>query len=132
MLKIHYDSHNRYENETLRKNNNKKRNSFQSQSIIARSKYATTCRFALSRNYWVSPELPHSIPFKKKKGQSLTTKEKSHNKTLSKKRILIENVNRQCKIFRIVKDIYRGKHKSYALNWHLIAAIVNLWSAPFI
>jgi hypothetical protein len=22
--------------------------------------------------------------------------------------------------------IYRGKHKNYALNWHLIAAIVNL------
>jgi hypothetical protein len=58
--------------------------------------------------------------------RSLTTKEKSHNKTLSKKRILIENVNRQCKIFRIVKDIYRGKHKNYALNWHLIKAIVNL------
>ena len=66
------------------------------------------------------------IPFKKKKGQSLTTKEKSHNKILSKKRILIENVNRQCKIFWIVKDIYHGKHKNYALNWHLIKAIVNL------
>ena len=66
------------------------------------------------------------IPFKKKKGQPLTTNEKSHNKARSKKRILIENVNRQCKIFRIVKDIYRGKHKNYALNWHLIAAIVNL------
>ncbi|MCX7074025.1 MAG: transposase [Methylococcales bacterium] len=36
------------------------------------------------------------IAFKKKKGQSLTTKEKSHNKALSKKRILIENVNRLC------------------------------------
>ena len=66
------------------------------------------------------------IPFKKKKGQPLTTNEKSHNKARSKKRILIENVNRQCKIFRIVKDIYRGKHKNYALNWHLIDAIVNL------
>lgn len=66
-----------------------------------------------------------TIPFKKKKGQSLTTEEKAHNKALSKKRILIENVNRQCKIFRIVKDVYRGKHKNYTLNWHLIAAIVN-------
>ena len=36
------------------------------------------------------------IAFKKKKGQSLTTKEKSHNKALSKKHILIENVNRLC------------------------------------
>jgi hypothetical protein len=65
------------------------------------------------------------IPFKKKKGKSLTTKEKAHNKALSKQRVLVENVNRQCKIFRIVKDVYRGKHKNYSLNWHLISAIVN-------
>jgi hypothetical protein len=67
-----------------------------------------------------------SIPFKKKKGKSLSAEEKAHNKALSKQRILIENVNRQCKIFRIVKDVYRGKHKNYSLNWHLISAIVNL------
>jgi hypothetical protein len=66
------------------------------------------------------------IPFKKKKGKSLTAQEKAHNKALSKQRISVENVNRQCKIFRIVKDVYRGKHKNYSLNWHLISAIVNL------
>jgi hypothetical protein len=74
----------------------------------------------------VKYHLKSTIPFKKKKGQPLTAEEKAHNKTLSKKRVLIENVNRQCKIFRIVKDVYRGKHKNYALNWHLISAIVNL------
>jgi DDE superfamily endonuclease/Helix-turn-helix of DDE superfamily endonuclease len=73
----------------------------------------------------VKYHLKSTIPFKKKKGQSLTIQEKAHNKALSKKRISIENVNRQCKIFRIVKDIYRGKHKNYTLNWHLVAAIVN-------
>jgi len=65
------------------------------------------------------------IPIKKKKGRLLTAEEKAHNKSLAKKRILIENVNRRCKIFRIVKDIYRGKHKNYSLTWNLVAALVN-------
>ena len=33
---------------------------------------------------------------------------------------------RRCKIFRIVKDVYRGKHKHYSLTWNLVAALVNL------
>ena len=66
-----------------------------------------------------------TIPFKNKKGQSLSAEEKAHNKALSKQRILIENVNRRCKIFRIVKEVYRGKHANYGRNWHLVAAIVN-------
>jgi hypothetical protein len=52
--------------------------------------------------------------------------DKAHNKALSKHRIVIEHVNRRCKIFRIVKDVYRGKHKNYSLNWSLVAALVNL------
>ncbi len=47
-----------------------------------------------------------TIPTKKKKNQELTDEEKRHNRELSKKRILIENVNRRCKIFRIAKDVY--------------------------
>ena len=65
------------------------------------------------------------IPIKKKKGQALTTEEKANNKALSKRRIFIENVNRRCKIFRIVKDVYRGKHKNFSLAWNLVAALVN-------
>ena len=59
-----------------------------------------------------------SLPIKKKKGQPLSAKDKAHNKELSKQRIFIEHVNRRCKIFRIVKEIYRGKHKNYSLTWH--------------
>ena len=66
------------------------------------------------------------IPIKKKKGVPSTAKIKIHNKALSKRRILIENINRLCKIFRCVKDVYRGKHKNYGLNWRLVAALVNL------
>src|SRR5665647_1262304 len=57
-----------------------------------------------------------TLPVKKKKGQSLSAEDKAHNKALSKQRIFIEHVNRRCKIFRIVKDVYRGKHKNYSLT----------------
>jgi len=67
-----------------------------------------------------------TLPVKKKKGQSLSAEDKAHNKALSKQRVFIEHVNRRCKIFRIVKDVYRGKHKNYSLTWSLVAALVNL------
>jgi hypothetical protein len=67
-----------------------------------------------------------TLPVKKKKGQPLSAEDKAHNKALSKQRIFIEPVNRRCKIFRIVKDVYRGKHKHYSLTWNLVAALVNL------
>ena len=66
------------------------------------------------------------IPMKKKRGIPHTTEAKAHNKALSKRRILIENINRWCKVFRCVKDVYRGKHKNYGLIWRLVAALVNL------
>jgi hypothetical protein len=67
------------------------------------------------------------IPIKKK-GITRTIETKTHNRTLSKRRVLIENINRLCKIFRSVKEIYRGKHKNYGLIWRLVAALVNLRS----
>jgi len=67
-----------------------------------------------------------TLPIKMKKGQLLSAEDKAHNKALSKQRIFIEHVNRRCKIFKIVKDIYRGKHKNYSLTWNLVAALVNL------
>ena len=65
------------------------------------------------------------IPLKKKKGIPHTTEAKAHNKALSTRRILIENINRLCKIFRCTKEVYRGKHKNYGLIWRLVAAFVN-------
>ena len=70
--------------------------------------------------------LNSSLPVKKKKGQPLSAQDKIHNKALAKQRVAIEHVNRRCKIFRIVKDVYRGKHKNYSLTWSLVAALVNL------
>ncbi|MFK5970380.1 MAG: hypothetical protein QM487_09710, partial [Candidatus Marithrix sp.] len=59
-------------------------------------------------------------------GVPRTAKTKAHNQALSKRRILIENINPTCKIFRCVKYVYRAKHKNYSLIWLLMAAIVNL------
>lgn len=66
------------------------------------------------------------LPCKRTKNKPLTDEEKAHNRALAKQRIAIEHVNRRCKIFRIVKSTYRGKHKNYSLNWHVVAALVNL------
>jgi uncharacterized protein (DUF2344 family) len=65
------------------------------------------------------------IPIKKPKGGKLTKVQKKYNHLLSKKRILIENIIRRCKIFRITKDVYRGKHKNHGKIWNLIAGLVS-------
>ena len=65
-------------------------------------------------------------PIKKPKGKKLTKRQKLYNHLLSKKRIVVENIIRRCKIFRIAKDVYRGKHKNHRKVWNLIAGLVNL------
>jgi hypothetical protein len=66
------------------------------------------------------------IPIKKTKNKPLTKEDKQCNRQLAKIRIKIEHVNRRCKIFRIVKETYRGKHKNYGKIWNVVAALVNL------
>ena len=66
------------------------------------------------------------IPHKNSKNKPLTDEQKNHNRTLSKTRVVIEHLNRECKIFRIVKDVFRGKHRNYGKNWNCIVALVNL------
>ena len=65
-------------------------------------------------------------PIKKTKNKPLTAEDKKYNRELAKRRIPIEHVNRRCKIFRIAKETYRGKHKNYSKTWNVIAALVNL------
>lgn len=69
--------------------------------------------------------LKAELPFKKSKKKPLTTEQKEYNRQLARKRVPIEHKNRQFKIFRIVKETYRGKHKNYGLNWNLVAGLVN-------
>ncbi len=65
-------------------------------------------------------------PIKKKKGIPLTKEETRFNRGLSKQRVVIEHINRRCKIFRVAKETYRGKHKNYGKVWNIIAGLVNL------
>ena len=64
-------------------------------------------------------------PVKKSKHHPLTKEQKAHNRTLSKKRIFIENVIRKLKVFRILSERYRNRRKRFALRFNLIAGICN-------
>ena len=66
------------------------------------------------------------IPIKSTKKRPLSREDKKHNRKLAKQRIFVENVIRRIKIFRICKEIYRGKHKNYGKIWNIIAGFVNL------
>lgn len=66
------------------------------------------------------------IPRKKTKLNELTIQQKKENKTLAKQRIPVEHINRRCKIFRITKETYRGKHKNYGKVWNIVGGLVNL------
>ncbi len=65
-------------------------------------------------------------PKKKSKKRPLTEEDKKYNKGLAKQRTPVEHINRRCKIFRIAKETYRGKHKHYSKVWNVITALVNL------
>ena len=66
------------------------------------------------------------VPHKSSKHHPLSKAQKQDNRQLAKERIIIEHRNRECKIFRICKERYRGKHKNYEKTWKLVSAIVNL------
>ena len=65
-------------------------------------------------------------PFKKSKHHPLTKKQKHRNRTLARKRILIEHILRRLKVFRILSERYRNRRRRFALRFNLIAAIYNL------
>ena len=57
--------------------------------------------------------------------QAVEKQAKRFNREVSQRRIGIEHVNRRCKIFRIAKQRYRGKHKNYGKVINVIAGLVN-------
>ena len=66
------------------------------------------------------------IPKKKSNKNPLTKGDKRQNHRLSSSRVIIENVIREVKIFRIVAEKYRNRRKRFGLRFNLIAAIFNL------
>lgn len=66
------------------------------------------------------------IPHKKPKGGQLSPEQKKFNRELAKKRIKVENVIREIKIFRVVSDIYRNRRRGHGIKISIIAGIVNM------
>ena len=70
--------------------------------------------------------LPNAIiPVKATKKHELTEEEKEFNTNHSRKRIAIEHINRELKIFRICKEVYRNKGNRGLLRVKLIASLYN-------
>jgi len=65
-------------------------------------------------------------PDKKSKLHPLSQEQKASNRVLSQKRILVENIIRRLKIFRILSERYRNRRKRFGLRFNLIAAICNM------
>jgi transposase len=65
-------------------------------------------------------------PVKKTKLHPLDKEQVHTNRTLSRKRIVIEHIFRKLKVFRILKERYRNRRKRFALRFSLIAAVYNM------
>jgi hypothetical protein len=64
-------------------------------------------------------------PKKKPKKGQLTKDEKRANRELSRRRIVVENVIRSLKIFRILLERYRNRRRRFSLRFNLIAGLYN-------
>jgi hypothetical protein len=64
-------------------------------------------------------------PKKKPKNGELSSVEKLENRNLSRKRILIENINAKIKVFKITANKYRNRRKRFGLRMALICGIIN-------
>jgi DDE superfamily endonuclease len=67
-----------------------------------------------------------NFPKKKPKNGALTPEEKEENRQLSKERIFVEHLIRRLKIFRILRERYRLRRKSYRAVISSICGLVRL------
>ncbi|HBT75939.1 MAG TPA: hypothetical protein DEB39_03240 [Planctomycetaceae bacterium] len=65
------------------------------------------------------------IPIKKKKKGELSDEEKAFNKELSRRRIVIENINAKIKAFKLMSYPYRNRRRRHELRTKLVCAILN-------
>jgi hypothetical protein len=79
-----------------------------------------TCLLADSGYQGMLAFHPNSqTPVKKSKLHPLSQEQKASNRMLSRKRILIENIIRRLKIFRILSERYRNRRKRFGLRFNL-------------
>jgi hypothetical protein len=62
---------------------------------------------------------------KTRKKNPLTKADKKQNQIISSERVLVENVIRKVKIFKIMAEKYRNRRKRFKLRPNLICAIIN-------
>ena len=60
-----------------------------------------------------------------RKAVPLTAEQKAFNRTLASERVLVENVIRRLKVFRILKETYRHRRRRHGLRVHLLAGLYN-------
>lgn len=65
------------------------------------------------------------IPYKKRQSKKLSLEQKKFNRQLASERIIIENIHRSLKIFRILSSRYRNQRRRFGLRFNLIAGIYN-------
>lgn len=65
------------------------------------------------------------LPKKKPRGGKLTAQDQAKNRNLAQRRVVIEQVNRCLKIFRILAERYRNRRRRFGLRCNLIAALYN-------
>ena len=66
------------------------------------------------------------IPFKKTRNGELTAEQKAYNRNLSKKRIKVEHVIREVKVFKIMSETYRNRLDGHNIKKNIISGIVNM------
>ena len=64
-------------------------------------------------------------PIKGTKKKPLSKQDKKHNKEIGSKRVIVEHIIREIKIFKILSYPYRNRRKPFGLRVNLIAAIYN-------
>ena len=65
------------------------------------------------------------LPKKKPRGGKLSAADKAYNRELAQERVVIEQVNRRLKIFKILSERYRNRRRRFGLRCNLIAALYN-------
>lgn len=66
-----------------------------------------------------------ALPKRNSKKHPLTKQERKQNHQISSERVLVENVIRKIKIFRIMAEKYRNRRKRFGLRLNLITGILN-------
>jgi hypothetical protein len=65
------------------------------------------------------------IPKKSSKNHKLTKREKAYNRSLARRRVVIEHINAKIKTFKITAYPYRNHLRRHLLRMTLICGIIN-------